>query len=592
MPRFPEVEIFTMWLKSRPQWWIYVTAGILILILGLADLGVVLNLRENALHAAEKNLENSSTTLAEEADRAFQSVDLVLTGLIEKLDSAGVVDSDSYARLMGTEAINLTLKEKLAGLPQLDAITMIDANGKLINFSRYWPIPQVNIADRDYFKVLKADPKGHSFIGEPVQNRGDGSWTIYLARRVNGKDGQFAGLVLGAMTMKYFEDFYHSVVPGQTSAISMIRQDGILLARYPASDAIGRSFADNGGQRALNGGVHGTIREASPVDGKMRIKAAALVHNYPLVILSTMTEAEALGNWSSVALTLSLITAGCAAAFALAAIFIGRWSKQQQVIAHARDERSAAENARIAAEAELAHERERSAEAANRAKSNFLAMMSHEIRTPMNAVLALTDTLLDEQLDPDKRKIVETIRESGDTLLRLLNDILDYSKMEAGRISLETLAFAPAALGQNMLSIMGPRAGAKDLTLTHDVDPELPAALIGDAGRIRQVLMNLVSNALKFTQSGGITIATRCVERHADRAVIEWVVADTGIGIPPEKIGGLFGEFSQADSSISRRFGGTGLGLAISKRLITQMGGAIEVASTPGRGTTFRFQLM
>ncbi len=586
-----DIEAVGQWLKSAPQWWIYASAALLVFVLSFADIGAVLNLRENSLHSAERNLENSSRTLAEEADRAFQSVDLVLTNLSEKLNAEGVVDGESYQQKMSTDTIHLLLKEKLNGLPQLDAITMIGPEGKLINFSRYWPIPAVNVADRDYFQVLRDDPNRKSFVGAPVQNRGDGSWTIYLARRVNGPDGRFAGLVLGAMTMKYFEDFYHSVLPGESSAISMVRDDGILLTRYPPSEAIGKAFPDTGGQRALGNGNQGTIREASPIDGKLRIKAAARVNNYPLVILATMTADEALGNWRSIALTLSLITAGCAAAVALAALVIARWWKQQQILTEAKDERSRAENARMTAEAELLRERERSADAANRAKSNFLAVMSHEIRTPMNAVLALTGTLLDGKLEPEKRKIVETIRDSGDNLLRILNDILDYSKMEAGQISLETLAFAPATLSQSVLNIMGPRAAAKGLVLKNETDPALPEILLGDAGRIRQILMNLVSNAIKFTNSGGITVDTRCRERQANSATIEWIVGDTGIGIPQEKVGNLFEEFTQADSSITRRFGGTGLGLAISKRLIAQMGGVISVDSKEGRGTTFRIGL-
>ncbi len=579
------------WVAFPSQWWLYFSAAILILILGAADIGLILNLREHELGAAERSLENSSKTLAEEADRTFQSVDLVLSNLVERLDAAGVVDGESYAQLMSGEAVHRLLKEKLDGLPQLDAITLIDADGKLINFSRYWPIPEVNVADRDYFKALKADPSRKSFVSVPVKNRGDGSWTIYLARRVNGLDGRFAGLVLGAMRMQYFEDFYHSVRPGEASAISMIRDDGVLLARYPHSSVIGQTFPDTGGQRALRGGDRGTIREPSPVDGLMRIKAAARVSNFPLVILATTTEAEALGNWSSIAITLSVITGGCALAIALAAAMLGRWSKQQRVLALAREARSAAENARVAAEAELLREREKTADAANRAKSSFLAMMSHEIRTPMNAVLALTDLLLDDTLDPDKRKIVESIRDSGDTLLRILNDILDYSKLEAGQIALETLAFAPGSLGANLHSIMGRRAAAKGLYLDETADADLPEALIGDAGRIRQVLMNLVSNALKFTQRGGITIVTRCLARDADTATVEWIVTDTGIGIPPDKIANLFGDFTQADSSITRRFGGTGLGLAISKRLVEQMNGTMSVSSKEREGTSFRFSL-
>jgi signal transduction histidine kinase/CheY-like chemotaxis protein len=235
--------------------------------------------------------------------------------------------------------------------------------------------------------------------------------------------------------------------------------------------------------------------------------------------------------------------------------------------------------------------RQAEAVAANQAKSRFLAMMSHEIRTPMNAVLALTQTLLDEKLEPKINKSIETIRDSGNNLLRILNDILDYSKLEAGQLTLENLAFSPAALTQNIASTLEPRATTKGLRLTGTGDADLPPALLGDAGRIRQVLLNLAANAMKFTETGSVTIETHCTKRSADTARIVWVVRDTGIGIAAEKIAGLFQEFTQADNSITRRFGGTGLGLAISKRIIDQMGGTITVESVEGEGTSFRFEV-
>jgi signal transduction histidine kinase/CheY-like chemotaxis protein len=229
--------------------------------------------------------------------------------------------------------------------------------------------------------------------------------------------------------------------------------------------------------------------------------------------------------------------------------------------------------------------------AANQAKSRFLAMMSHEIRTPMNAVLALTQTLLDEKLEPKINKSIETIRDSGNNLLRILNDILDYSKLEAGQLTLENLAFSPAGVTQNIASTLEPRATTKGLRLTCTGDEDLPPALLGDAGRIRQVLLNLAANAMKFTATGSVTVETHCTKRSADEARIVWVVRDTGIGIAAEKITALFQEFTQADNSITRRFGGTGLGLAISKRIIDQMGGTITVDSVEGQGTSFRFEV-
>jgi PAS domain S-box-containing protein len=236
-------------------------------------------------------------------------------------------------------------------------------------------------------------------------------------------------------------------------------------------------------------------------------------------------------------------------------------------------------------------ERARLAAEANRAKSAFLAMMSHEIRTPMNAVLGLATVLLNDNLSPGQQQMVSVIRESGEALLRILDDILDYSKLDAGRLTLEPIPFSPATLTHEAVSVHGPAAIAKGLSISAAVDPGLPETLLGDAGRIRQVLMNLVSNAIKFTDVGAVVIQARYIGSHDGKVSVSWEVRDTGIGISKEKLGRLFEEFVQADDSITRRFGGTGLGLAISRRIVEQMGGEIDVDSQPGLGSLFRFRL-
>jgi signal transduction histidine kinase/ActR/RegA family two-component response regulator len=227
----------------------------------------------------------------------------------------------------------------------------------------------------------------------------------------------------------------------------------------------------------------------------------------------------------------------------------------------------------------------------SRAQSRFLATMSHEIRTPLNGVLGMAATLLDTPLTEDQRGVVATIQDSGDHLLRILNDILDFAKISAGRLDFESVPFAPAALAETVAATMAANAEVKGIALAERQLDTLPDAVLGDPGRIRQVLFNLVSNAVKFTPLGAVTIESRLIAMDETHATIEWTVRDTGIGIARERLGLLFDAFSQADNTISRRFGGTGLGLAISRQLIAQMGGTIHVESEPGHGSCFQVRL-
>jgi diguanylate cyclase (GGDEF)-like protein len=322
--------------RRTPLRLLYIGTSALILLLLTTNAAFILNLRESELLDEEDRLSTISLILAEQANRSFESVDLVIRSVADGIAAEGVTDTASFGRIMAGQDIHLLLRAKISGTPQLDAVIVLNSEGRLINFSRTGVVPNVDNSATAYFRALKDDPHVQTYVTEPVQNRGRGAWTIFLARRVNGPFGEFLGVVLGAIRMQYFEDFYRAILLRDGSSIALLRLDGITLVRFPRSDTVGQKFF--GAEHLLRGGVSATLREASPIDGVMRIKAAHLVTGYPVLTIATNTEDAALADWRGMARLVSLGTLGGAIAIAVAAFAFGRQWKHKARLADSQAE--------------------------------------------------------------------------------------------------------------------------------------------------------------------------------------------------------------------------------------------------------------
>lgn len=546
--------------------------SILLLLLAGLNAHVYLNLRQAAIAEELADVERQAEIRAQEIENALQSVQFAL----EKLELLWAIDGGNGTRMF------THLKAMEHQLAYVRALSIVGPDGTGLHSSRAYPVPPINVASFPTIAYHLENGPDKFSLGAPTRSSIDNDWQLPLSMAVRDADGTLRAIIVAIIDPRaYSRVFESAVAPGDY--VTLLTSDFKLVARYPWLESeIGESLMRSSAYQAMaavgSPALSGIFD--NPFTGELRIAAVRKVFGDRLVISSSRPLEAGIAGWRSLAtivtgISLLILLLGAGASYVMMRMLADR-DRRARALAQLN----------VELQDQTAH-----AERLATVKSEFLATMSHEIRTPMNGVLGMAQALEKLPLDPTTRDYVSVIRDSAESLLGIINDILDFSRLEAGRLTVSPSAVRLFVLMESMSSLFAPACTQKQIGFRTEILPGAPPSLETDPVRIRQILVNLIGNAVKFTGKGEIVIRALPTQLADGRPAIRIEVRDTGAGIAPEALGTIFDRFVQEDASTSRRYGGTGLGLAISSRLCTLLGGTIGCDSEKGVGSCFWIEL-